>query len=101
MVSFNKSKYGDYLILNCQEIMAWFLDKRKENQNYYGRCGKADRFVCQRFDYKKNSFKKMLILKLRIGRVSQFYGRYLISLKKNPIHETRTFIDFVSILREQ
>ena len=101
MVSFNKSKYGDYLILNCQEIMAWFLDKRKENQNYYGCCGKVDCFVCQRFDYKKSSFKKMLILKLRIGRVSRFYGRYLISLKRNSIHETRTFIDFVSILREQ
>ena len=58
MVSFNKSKYGDYLILNRQEIMAWFLDKRKENQNYCGRCEKASCFVCQRFDYIKKQLQE-------------------------------------------
>ena len=58
MVSFDKSKYGDYLILNCQEVMAWFLDKRKENQNYCGCCEKRKCFVCQRFDYIKKQFQE-------------------------------------------
>ena len=58
MVSFNKPKYGDYLILNHQEIMAWFLDKRKENQNYCGRCEKRKCFVCQRFDYIKKQLQE-------------------------------------------
>ena len=34
MVSFNKSKYRDYLILNHHEIMVRLLNKRKEKQNY-------------------------------------------------------------------
>ena len=58
MVSFSKLKYGDYLILNCQEIMAWFLDKRKENQNYCGHCEKRKCFVCQRFDYIKKQLQE-------------------------------------------
>ena len=57
MVSFSKSKHGDYLILNRQEIMAWFLDKRKENQNYCGCCKKRKFFVCQRFDYIKKELQ--------------------------------------------
>ena len=58
MVSFNKSKYGDYSILNCQDIMAWFLDKRKENQSYYGCCEKRKCFLCQRFDCIKKQLQK-------------------------------------------
>ena len=36
MVSYN-AKFG-YLILNRQEIILWFLDKRRENQENCGRC---------------------------------------------------------------
>ena len=38
--------------------MAWFLDKRKENQNYCGHCEKANLFVCQSFDYIKKQLQE-------------------------------------------
>ena len=38
MVSFN-AKFG-YLILNCQEIISWLLDKRREIQENCDPCRK-------------------------------------------------------------
>ena len=56
MVSFN-AKFGD-LILNCQEIISWLLDKRRENQENCGRCRKVGCYVCNRFNYVKTELQK-------------------------------------------
>ena len=44
-------KFGYYSILNRQEILSWFLDKRREIQNVCGRCQKSDCYTCNRHDY--------------------------------------------------
>ena len=55
-MSFN-AKFG-YLILNHQEVISWFLDKRRENQENCGRCQKAGCYVCNRFNYIKTKLQK-------------------------------------------
>ena len=44
-------KFGYYSILNRQEVLSWFLGKRRENQNVCGRCQKSDCYTCNRFNY--------------------------------------------------
>ena len=56
MVSFN-AKFG-HLILNCQEIISWLLDKRRENQENCSRCQKAGCYVCNTFNYIKTELQK-------------------------------------------
>ena len=95
------SKFGEYSILNCQEVLPWFLEKRRENQIACNFCQKAGCYVCnQSLFISENNLKKARILKHKIGRVNQFYGKFLI----NSInHQTvkKTYIDFGFILSEQ
>ena len=51
-------KFGYYSILNCQELLSWFLDKRTENQNVCGRCQKSDCYTCNRFNYIRTQLEK-------------------------------------------
>lgn len=44
----------EYSILNRQEVLDWFLCKRKENQLNCKRCQKTDCNTCNRFDYIRN-----------------------------------------------
>ena len=51
------AKFG-YLILNHKEVISWFFDKRRENQENCGRCQKAGCYVCNRFNYIKTKLQK-------------------------------------------
>ena len=44
-------KFGYYSILNRQEVLSWFLDKRRKKQNVCGRCQKSDCYTCNRLNY--------------------------------------------------
>ena len=101
MVSFNKSKYGDYLISNCQEIMPWFLDKRKENQNYCGRCEKANCFVCQRFDYIRKQLQENAYFETQDWPRQPILWQIFDKFEKEPNLRDKNIYRFRIILTEQ
>ena len=51
-------KFGYYSILNRQEVLSWFLDKRRENQNVCCRCQTSDCYTCNRFNYIRTQLEK-------------------------------------------
>ena len=55
-------KFGYYSILNRQEVLSWFLDKRRENQNVCDRCQKSDCYTCNRFNWENH--ERQLEIKL-------------------------------------
>ena len=37
--------------MNRQEVLSWFLGKRRENQNACKQCQKSGCYTCRRFEY--------------------------------------------------
>ena len=52
------SKFGEYSILNRQEVLPWFLEKRRENQIACNFCQKAGCYVCNQFIYIREQLEK-------------------------------------------
>ena len=50
-------KCGYYSILNRQEVLSWFLEKRRENENACNRYQNFDCYTCNRFDYIRTQLK--------------------------------------------
>ena len=55
-MSFN-AKFA-YLILNCQEMISWLLDIRREDQENCSCCQKAGCYICNTFNYIKTELQK-------------------------------------------
>ena len=51
-------KFGYYSISNHQEVLCWFLDKRRENQNVCCCCQKSDCYTCNTFNYIRTQLEK-------------------------------------------
>ena len=49
---------GEYYIMNRQELLGFFLQKRKNNTILCGRCQKDDCYGCNRFNYIREQLKK-------------------------------------------
>ena len=49
----------------------------------------------------QNNLKKVRILKHKIGRVNQFYGKFLINSINHQIVKIKTYVDFGFKLTEQ
>ena len=86
-------KFGYYSILNRQEILSWFLDKRREIQNVCGRCQKSDCYTCNRHDYIRAQLEKNAYFKAQNRPRQPILWQIIVMMK--------TFIDFVYTLKEQ
>ena len=49
---------GEYYIMNRQELLGFFLQKRRINTILYGRCQKDDCYNCNRFNYIREQLEK-------------------------------------------
>ena len=77
-------KSGDvYYIMNRQERLGFFLQKRRNYTILCGRCQKDDCYNCNRFNYIREQLEKMLFSKdsmdqrVSPDRANRFYGRFL------------------------
>ena len=52
---------GEYAIMNRQELLAFFLEKRKENINFCKNCKKGDFYSCNRFLYIRDQLEKKCV----------------------------------------
>ena len=49
---------GEYAVMNRQELLAFFLEKRRENINFCKNCKKDDCYSCNRFLYIRDQLEK-------------------------------------------
>ena len=78
-------KHGNHSILNHQELIGVFLEKRRINSNICGCCEKANCNDCNRFNYIRNQLEKMLFLKYKTTLANRFCGSFLMTLIKCQI----------------
>ena len=64
---------GEYAVMNRQELLAFFLEKRRENINFCKSCKKDDCYTCNRFLYIRDQLEK-----------NAFFIRD-VGLKKDPM----------------
>ena len=77
---------GEYYIMNRQELLGFFLQKKRINTILCGRCQKDDCCNCNRFNYIREQLgKKMPFSKNKTGCANQFYGKFLMISSKNQI----------------
>ena len=96
-----RKKFGYYSILNRQEVLSWFLDKRRENKNVCGRCQESDCYTCNRFNYVRTQLEINAYFEAQDWPHQPICDKYLKTLIKNQIVMTKTFIDFMYTLKEQ
>ena len=59
-------KSGDvYYIMNRQELLGFFLQKRRNNTILCGRCQKDDCYNCNRFNYIREQLEKKIFFRSR------------------------------------
>ena len=79
-------KFGYYSILNCQELLSWFLDKRTENQNVCGLCQKSDCYTCNRFNYIRTQLEKNAYFEAQDWQRQPILWQIFEDFKKEPNH---------------
>ena len=73
---------GVYFVMNRQELLGFFLQKRRINTIFCGECQKDECYDCKRFYYirnqlEKNALKNKLDQRVSRGRTNRFCGRFL------------------------
>ena len=96
-----KSKFGEYFILNCQEVLSWFLDKRRENQIACNFCQKAGCYVCNRFIYIREQLEKNEYLEAQDCPRQPILWQVFDKFDKPPNSQDKIYIGFGFILSKQ
>ena len=92
-------KFGHYSIMNRQEVLSWFLGKRRENQNACKRCQKSGCHTCHRFEYIREQLQKNAFFEaqdwLRQPVLWQIFDSFEKELNKydKNIYRFRVFIE--------
>ena len=77
-------KFGYYSILNRQEVLSWFLDKRRENQNVCCRCQTSDCYTCNRFNYIRTQLEKNAYFEAQNWLCQPILWQIFEDFKKEP-----------------
>ena len=77
-------KFGYYSILNRQEVLSWFLDKRRENQNVCCRCQTSDCYTCNRFNYIRTQLEKNAYFEAQNWSCQPILWQIFEDFKKEP-----------------
>ena len=96
---------GEYFVMNRQELLGFFLQKRRNNTILCKNCKKC--YNCNRFEYIKEQLKKMrfsrdsLVQSKNLGHSNLCYGKFLRILKNHQTMLIKTLINLKFISKKQ